>query len=276
MNLSSCQPYTALFNLSREEYDGRSINSYLDWLKRTIHAVPNLIVFHDGTCDPIVENISGCKFIKIDKSDLKFFGFQSALISMLKNFTPESKNDLTFRLPEYALMQYSKFELGQIVAKSTKCTSLLWIDAGVSRFMDPKVKVPMELIKLNSEYLIRSGIDCLFEIDLRRNVNWFKLRIRGAEFGTCRRIISGTSFWINSSVIDKIENDIYSEVGNLIDSNKWDNEQVLLRNYLPKSNLNQAFLIQGRSPTGSIVRWFGNPYKYRYLFSNKVLEVLKF
>lgn len=241
--------YTALFDLKRDDIDGRSIADYKSWLIRTCALFPGLTVFHDGCCDDL--RMEDVKFIRITPSDLKFFQLLEPVSNLLHSFLPESPSDVTFQLPTYSLMQFSKFELGCLLLKDTDSGSVLWVDAGISRFFNTQQQ---EKKLKESFFPIFDEFDLLLEIDLRRNFDFLRMRIKKSRIGSCRRVISGTSFWANSKAIREIYDKSIITTNEWIAKGVWDNEQVMLRSIFTTFNLRTAFVVQGKEETGSVAR----------------------
>jgi len=250
----ACQVYTSLFDILRTDTDGRSIEMYIEWLSKTAKIYPGIIIFHDGCCDGLY--FEGAELIKIKKSQLKVFGLLADVKRLFETYKPIAKNDITFKLPEYSLVQFAKFELATMVIKKIECESVLWVDAGISRFINKSGEFSNDVVNKKISYLISNDIDFVLEINLRKNLSFSPLQIKKAEFGTCKRITSGTSYWINAKTVEKLFNDLKKYCEILLIENKWDNDQVIIRNYIPKSNLKVRYIIQGKNETGSTGRWF--------------------
>jgi hypothetical protein len=59
--------------------------------------------------------------------------------------------------------------------------------------------------------LIGRQKDAIFEIDLRRNPDAICTSIKIAKVGICSHAISGNIFWMHDSMIDKIDELIYTK-----------------------------------------------------------------
>lgn len=243
-----CQPYTALFDIGRSDIDGRSIKSYLEWLKKTIEIFPKLIVFHDGSCNLL--NFNSPNLIKVSKDELESFKLKGKVAQILNTFKPISPADITFKLVEYSLVQYAKFELAEKVLNISRSSSVLWIDAGISRFIHSGKSSSFDS---NVENLLKTKTRMVLEIDLKNNFNWQNLSIQPSIVGSCRRVISGTSFWINSDFLPELNTLIKSTLQDWADQGIWDNEQVLLRNLSPLKE-KVLYIAQIHQPTGSVAR----------------------
>ena len=266
---SVCQPVTALFDINRESIDGRSIDQYLNWLSKTLELFPTTIVFHDGSCDNFVFD-KGI-FVKIEKNSLWIFKLSKKISEILKEFDPVAKADITFLNPLYSMVQFSKFELLVLAKNLSPAESYLWIDAGISRFL--KEGSHSSILNNNVEKLLRRGYRFTFEIDLKNNLNFFKLKIRKSEVGTSRRVISGTSFWIKEDSVITIWEMIQMNLVIWLNENKWDNEQVMLRKIVEDLE-SVNFIVQWNAWTGSVARKFLKKRIRISKFRNVIIEML--
>jgi hypothetical protein len=249
-NFQACQAYTALFDLGRENVDGRSIGEYKDWLSKTCKLFPGIIVFHDGCLDSF-EN-PDAHFERLELGSLRTFSLLPRLSAVLENFTPKAAADITFRLPEYGLVQLAKFELAEIVFEMTNTDSVLWVDAGISRF----VPVPLNINNFQdfSRFLLKSRFDYFFEIDTRRNWNPLKIKLNRPSVGTSRRIVAGGSFWIRSRNIDALSLSAFNFAKSWVEAGIWDNEQILLRYLLPIIKGEKLYVRKGNALTALVPR----------------------
>jgi hypothetical protein len=271
-----CIVFTSLIDIGREEIDGRSFLSYTEWLQDTINLFPNIILFHDKNLD--LNQFQG-SFIPINISNihLQFMPMETRVKRVLSQYKPTASSDITFELAKYALVQYSKFEFASHVIKKFETDSVLWVDAGISRFMDDR-HINQETIDLNSAFLVENEIGYAFEIDLRKNLDPFKkFSVKNAQIGTCRRIISGTSFWINAIQVPAIERQMLHYVNELLKNNEWDNEQVALRNIISNLDPRILFWVQGKEKTGSVLRRIQarKIRKHHIIKSRIILKMLK-
>jgi hypothetical protein len=250
LSQSSCQAYTALFDLDREKVDGRTFQDYLEWLKRTTELIPGLIIFHDGELDNL--NFGNSRLIKIDLAELQAFSHLNELKEVLAVFKPHAANDITFQLPEYGLIQLSKFELGCKVIQMTDAESVLWVDAGISRFLDNTSR-PNRLQDFAS-LLLENHFAYFFEIDTRRNLNVFRLQFRHNGIGTSKRLVAGGAFWIRREEVETLHRLMLHQAELWLKIGVWDNEQMLLREVIPGLREKVLFYRKGRGETGCVAR----------------------
>jgi hypothetical protein len=104
---STSKVFTLIFDIGRSAIDGRGIEKYFLWLKQTILVFEDLVVYHDGCLS--ADQFPNCDLRKINKSELNAFKKIHDVKSVLDKLKPIASNDITFRLVEYSLTQYSKF-----------------------------------------------------------------------------------------------------------------------------------------------------------------------
>jgi hypothetical protein len=254
MNLSNKNyvTVTALFDIGRDRVDGRTLKDYLSWLATTLSIIPNLIVFHDGSADSIATQ----RFLKVEKEDLKYFKLQSQVSNILKKYATISQ-DISLQLPEYSLVQFSKFELMRKAIDETGAQSALWVDAGISRFLENRIS-GQKFTSSNISSLILHKFHACFEIDVKRNFNLSHFSIDNSKPTTSHRVVSGTSFWLTSSALSEITWHLDSLLGNWLEQEIWDNEQVAIRNILPFLQSKSLYLNQGRQETGTVARFLNS------------------
>lgn len=260
--------YTALYDLNRESIDSRSFDIYVDWLESTIKLFPGIVVFHDGQLDKY--KLKNCILIRKPLNELRTFDFLEDVKSILKTYRPLAIEDITFSLPSYALLQYAKFEFATILQNPAE--SILWVDAGISRFIDD---IDLRDLDESSRKLLESGVDSLFEVDIRNNFNLLEFKLEDALIGSCRRVISGGSFWIRTSFLSTLYNSVRFEVSNWLNEGKWDNEQVMLRKILPRIPGNISYVPQVSGVPGCVPRTLSSRKpKFYKTFSRTISKLL--
>jgi len=247
---NSCQSYTALFDLGREAIDGRTFQNYLDWLRRTSELFPGLIVFHDGQLEDLY--FKNAKLIRVDRADLRSFSLLNDLKKVLIDFMPQASNDITFRLPEYGLVQLSKFELGCRVFDMTGADSVLWVDAGISRFLQGNTR--KNKVDNFSSFLLDNNYKYFLEIDTRKNFDFLRVRLKRNEIGTSKRVVAGGAFWVSSQEIESLNDLAMNCAEQWLELGIWDNEQMILREVLPNLEGKVLFYRKGREETGCVAR----------------------
>jgi len=245
-----CQPYTALFNLNREVIDGRSILDYVVWLRKTCLLFPDLLIFHDGCLDNF--EFPNSNLVRVSTESLQAFKLYDRVEDVIGRFSSDSMNDITFKLPRYALMQIAKFELGVEATSITASESVLWVDAGISRFL--RMAHSSGQVSLFAEQLLASSTDFYFEVDTRRNIDFLRIRLKQHPLGTSKRVIAGGSFWIKGSQVEELNNAVLNCARRWLDEGVWDNEQLILREVIPTMKANFRFIRKGRRDTAQVAR----------------------
>jgi len=254
--------------LEREKIDSRSFDDYLIWLRKTIALFPGMTVFHGGELDSLT--IANCKLIRKPLSELATFDYRLKVDQILKEFSPISPNDITFKFSDYALLQFSKFELAAEIAADSE--AVIWVDAGISRFVK---KIDPKKFAQSINYELQSGSDYIFEVDIRNNLNLSAMAIKDAEVGSCRRVVSGGSFLIRSKSLPLLQERIFEGIGLWTNNRIWDNEQVMLRKILPSISGKVLLIPQVSGIPGCLPRSYSN-YRvklYRF-FQNLMMRML--
>lgn len=262
----SCVPVTSLFDINRKSVDGRDIRQYKIWLKKTIDLFPNVLVFHDGCLEE--KEFPNANLLRLKKNELAIFKYVSEVEQLIKKGYG-NRGDITFKIAEYSLIQYSKFELLARAVENSGAHSALWVDAGVSRFFHDFSK--MSNLEENSIRLIESNIDMVVEVDVRNNISIFPPGIFRSVPGTCHRVFSGTSFWVNGKSCRKLVDLIDKEAEKWLTDDMWDNEQIMMRNALPTSGLKILYLPQ-RKETGTVARDFNSAPSRKHQFLSTLIE----
>jgi hypothetical protein len=130
--------------------------------------------------------------------------------------------------------------------------SVLWVDAGISRFLSSSSG--SNELQISSGYLLDNEYDYCFEIDTRKNFDFFRVRLRKPKIGSCKRVVSGTSFWVSRAGADPLCEATYDCASHWLEEGVWDNEQLILRYILPAIKGRRFYFIQGKNRTGSVCR----------------------
>lgn len=252
--------YSALYDLNRASVDSRLFSSYVEWLKSTIELFPGMTIFHDGALD--IYDLKNCILVNKPLLELETFKSLEGVDTVLKTFNPTVPEDITFRLNSYALLQYAKFEFATLLSHDSE--SVMWVDAGISRFID---EVDISIITKNTQALLANYVDALFEIDVRNNLEITKLALSDSPIGSCRKVISGGSFWLSNDYVDIIYGVVKREILNWLRAGVWDNEQVMLRKILTSMPGKIIYIPQVRGVPGCVPRSTSNtkPKLYRLL-----------
>jgi hypothetical protein len=257
--------YTALFDIKRENNDGRSMDNYIDWLRKTVKLFPGIYVFHDGCLNQV--QLENAKKITVQLEALPAFQFKPHITSVINAGKVEAVNDITFKNPLYSIVQYSKFDLALACLELSSAKSLLWVDAGISRFVS---HTNIEKIQLNAGRLLQYEFDFRFEVDCRSNFVPFKLNLSPSPVGSCKRVFSGTSFWMNANTTKFLASEIYGLLNDWKSKGIWDNDQVALRNLQFWRSYKIYIDVQTFEKTGSVARNMSDTTNRGYDLKSKI------
>ncbi|MDR3466454.1 MAG: hypothetical protein P4M07_10965 [Xanthobacteraceae bacterium] len=221
---------TALYDIGRSKLDGRGVDDYVGWLNGTLRLPIPFIIFLDPAVDPSrIQGKASDRIVVLPKEELRPFIWLERVEAICRDGTNISaKNDLTYRLPSYALIQFSKFDMiRQAAALNPLLEGLLWIDAGISRFF----KDDLDLYQMNRA-LLRAKLD---QAPLTVNITpVLRQALNGSTVskkfaGTCERLVTGETFLVRASAAAEIQSNVYDYVEReWIGNDVWDNEQVAL------------------------------------------------
>jgi len=261
----SIQPVTAIYDLGRGTVDGRGIEHYMGWLQKTIKLFPDVVVYCDEI--PKIDNADRFSNWVIKKKETFNLWQSMERITRICEDFRKSSEDVTFQLPSYGVLQFSKFEILKEVSLVSTSENLLWIDAGISRFISQETYSPEKQIAALSK--TPEFKEALFEIDLRRNVLFGQLR--KAKIGSCRRTFSGTSFLLKKASANQYFQALNKKAESWIENDIWDNEQVGLNACFHDGGISPEF-VQQDELTGSVARRIlqGNLHEKKILNRKKL------
>jgi hypothetical protein len=256
---------TAFFDINREERgDGRTIDEYKSWIKRTLQLNCNLfIVTEEKFKEFFIENRNPYynTYIKvIEFKDLHYYKYYNRMKEIIES--PEYKNKIADPnrvecvLPEYNIIQYSKFDCLQmaIIENPFKSEYFLWMDAGCSRFFLD--------VDISKSYPSKNGIELLnqsndrFIIQNRRDLMTFP--IDDNFIWRSDNLLSGGMFGGSKSAIQIISNlleHVFIEI--MLNNKNVNNEQLALA-IIWKEHAELFYLLNNNSPHHLIIfKWLG-------------------
>jgi Bacterial protein of unknown function (HtrL_YibB) len=229
---------TAFFDINRaEKGDGRTIEEYKQWIIHTLQLNCNLyIVTEEKFRSFFMENrplqYQNQTFIEvIDFKDCHYYKYYDKMVEILNSPQYKSRiahpNRVECKLPEYNIIQYSKFHFLQMAIEQNPFHSeyFLWMDAGCSRFFLD--------VDISKSYPSEQGIAALsknkdmFIIQRRHDLDRFPIDehfvwradnlLSGGMFG-------GTA-WSIQTIADHVET-VFQE--KMLSQNNVNNEQLAL------------------------------------------------
>jgi hypothetical protein len=237
---------TALFDINRStKGDGRTIEDYLNWFEKTLNLKCDFIIFTEHKFENFIKekrkHSDNKTFIITQKlEDIPFYHQRDNIISILSSPLFRSKiNDLSrieCYLPEYNIIQYSKFGWLKISSEKLEYDNYLWMDAGCSRFFED-----FDLNKSWPDYLKLEKN----KITIQGNNNYvtgFEKMIPDEYIWDNNSMLVGTLFGGNKYSINILYNSILNLFERYYNNGCINNEQFLLA-ILAKEN-NELFNIK--------------------------------
>ncbi len=223
---------TALYDINREKSgDGRTIDEYMIWLKKTLNLNAYFVVFIQDTLMSYLENIKpyiknkNITVVVTKLEDIPYYKYKQSMDDILSSDTYLSSvvapTRIECKLSLYNIIQYSKLEwLNQVIhANPYKSEYFFWMDAGCSRFFendDINISWPNEN-KLLSNKIVIQGRNDLYSYN-----NWNNLHLDAVNLlcGTCFGGHKDNMMWLASKIKDIFEH--------LLSINIVNNEQIAL------------------------------------------------
>ena len=226
---------TALYNINRENNgDGRKWVEYLEWFASTLQIKLPMAIFipkelHTYVLEHRPHELMHITYITImEFTEIPFYKYYENIKNILDSDIYKQKithpNRVECKLPEYNIIQYSKFGWLKQISEINPFDSnkFFWIDAGISRFIDTKANRKLN-INIDDKFIIQHNI-ILYNYSINDNYLW-----------DSQCLLCGTVFGGSSYIIKKMETMITNEFENLINKGWVNNEQILLA-YLYNKN----------------------------------------
>ena len=243
------QPVSMLYNIERESVDGRGISEYITWANQLIKVFPNILIFHNASINLSDLDLPTRNLIHVEIDALAMSNRKDEIKQICETYLLEGKEDLVYKLPDYGIAVASKFELLDRARTLTDASYYLWVDIGITRFVDLK-SIP------NNKSLVIKDLNrsVYFEADLRRNlvISQF-LRKRGflrvPNIGSSRRVIGTGTFLVESNYVNQLDKLVRDLLDNWIDNSYWDTEQVAIGHLIRKIPSLSFHIKRRNSPT---------------------------
>lgn len=190
---------TALYDIGREAYDGRKWKDYLSWFEQILQLKTPFVVYGDKTLrDWVMERREGKPTLFIEQAlqDIPCYHYKEAVSSIInsKQFrnNVSQVHRLECNLPEYTLVIYSKLRwmIDAVSRVGNQNTKVFWVDAGCSRFIDPRLynsrfPDPSKIDLLGDKFFIqvsRNYPDLISSSSLPENYFWLARPLTAAGF----------------------------------------------------------------------------------------------
>jgi hypothetical protein len=228
---------TALYDIQRDKYDGRSFDDYIEWFKMTLLINEPMIIYLDRSKRFLFEFVKQIRdrvnqpslIIETNLEEIPCYWMLEPTKRIINDpvflSTCKYPNDITNKNPLYVCIQYSKFEwvLQGYEQMAWRTKTIGWIDAGISRFYSKISSINRNMIKSVNNILLHktSRTDELLNRQIILN--------REEYIGTNECIIKGTIWFANPNKLDLLISKIYNIIKcDMFAKNKIDNEQIAL------------------------------------------------
>jgi hypothetical protein len=237
---------TSLYDIDRENLDGRSWDSYLEWFKKTLEINNPMVVFVDNSTREFVEINRGEKETLIISEPIEkapYYNLKNSidLIIQSEEYRKKIKDSdrIECKSSLYNIIQYSKFGWVERAADINPFNSnlYLWLDAGISRFFDS-----LEITTANkypSDTFIESISDMDNEVFIQIFMSSYPDLVNSAslseEYLTDNRsYIAGGIFIASRNSIKRIKKEIDNILLNLMLGKGFINNEQIAMGYLLK------------------------------------------
>ena len=229
---------TAFFDIEREQKgDGRTIDEYLQWIKKTLQLNCNLFIVTEPKFESFFkenrpEIYRSKTVIKIiDFKDCYYYRYYDRIKSILELQEYKEKikhpNRVECKMPEYNIIQYSKFHFLKMAihANPFQTDYFLWADAGISRFF-LDVDISMEYPSKNGQNILENSHN-RFIIQKRHDL--YTYTINEDFIWKSDNLLYGGMFGGTASIIQKIALLLeYIFVKKMLHNKNVNNEQLAL------------------------------------------------
>lgn len=242
---------TALFDINREKLgDGRKIEEYLSWFEKTLNLKCDFIVYTEEKFKRFVEESRKNTDYKttivtqsLDK--IPYFKYREVINLIINSLEYRSKikdvSRIECNLPEYNVIQYSKFGWLEHAVQNYNYDYIFWMDAGCSRFFNG--------FDLETEWPNKLKLD-IDKLTIQGNANYLKMFdiLDINEYiwdNNC--VLVGTLFGGGRQIIEKLYNEIDQIFESLVEINCVNNEQFALAIFAKKNTeiMNTVIHIDG-------------------------------
>jgi hypothetical protein len=234
------QVVTGFFEIGREDFDGRNSQFYLNELQKLLNAYPNAFVYHNFLDLSFQLKFPKANFNYIELSSLPLFKYYSEITAAIGKIGKDSPTkDLVHRIPEYGIVINSKLYLLNKASLETQSEFMIWIDAGISRFLteDELEQWCINLPRLNP------SVDGIFQIDIQNWLRQFKLEFppsKWIKFNSSTRVISGGAFVLRRVMSNSFSEEFDAILMERLSRGFWDTEQMFYFYLLKKFKIKYA------------------------------------
>ncbi|MGV3573804.1 MAG: hypothetical protein ACO1O4_01570 [Devosia sp.] len=232
---------TGFYDVGRGGYDDRTPDRYVDWLNKTLQTPLPFLVFLDPEFDA-----SGVvlkpedRIVRVPRSDLKMFRHRKRIEEIVATSQNVNRRDVAFNIPEYGMVVMSKLELMKRASKETEADYLVWIDAGLSRFIPDLGDGKLKVTEADLEG-VNFGLTTTLHLAQRMRIGKFPRKMIGKTLA----MMSAGDFIVARTFAEELSDrmDFLVET-EWLPAGLWDNEQVAIGSLLFRGALPGTHIIR--------------------------------
>ena len=229
---------SSLYNINRENLDGRKWEEYLEWFVKTLQVKAPMVVFVEEDMVDFVKDARGdrpTEVIPMPLEKIPYYHLKDEMDSVmnLKEYTDKVSDSKRIECKSslYNIIQYSKFKWAEIAVEKNFFDSdyYLWMDAGLSRFfydMDMDKNYPGENAKTQLELVDDKVLIQVFESfypDL------FNAKTLSEDYLLDNRsFVMGGMFGVGAAKIKELCSKVDEVLQLMLSKNIVNNEQIAL------------------------------------------------
>lgn len=232
---------TGYYDVGRAQYDGRTPERYIDWLNLTLQTPLPFLVFLDSDFDAsdIVLKPED-RIVRVARSDLTMFRHAQEIREIVANSPNVNRRDVSFNIPEYGMIVMSKLELIKRASKETDADFLVWVDAGLSRFIPDLGDGTIKVTDADLEG-VNLGLTTTLHLAQRMRIGKFPRKMVGRTLA----MMSAGDFIVRREFAQELSDRMdFLVEREWLPAGLWDNEQMAIG----------ALLFRGGLPGTRIIR----------------------
>lgn len=225
---------TGFYDIGRGGYDNRTPQKYISWLNQTLQTPLPFLVFLDPEFDAsniVLKPVD--RIVRVPRSNLTMFRHREKIQTIIASSQNVNRRDIAFNIPEYGMIVMSKLELIKRAARETDADFLVWIDAGLSRFIPNLGDGKLKVTKGDLEG-VNLGLTTTLHLAQRMRIGKFPRRMVGRALA----MMSAGDFIVAhnfaAELSDRMDFLVEKE---WLPAGLWDNEQVAIGSLLFRGGL---------------------------------------